>query len=80
MGILVVDASQTGTTVNVGATNETYFTTDQTLTALNIAVLTSVAPSLGLAGLAVQPVPEPGSVTLILGGLFSLIGTRRRRR
>ena len=51
-GILVVNVSLTNTTVNVDATNSTYFTADQNLADLNIA-------DGGYVELTDPPVPAP---------------------
>lgn len=86
---LSFENSYTGsTTVNAGTLE---FAVSETLTSLTIADGATVvigttapppAPAFALdaaATSATQPVPEPGSATLLVGGILTLLGFRRRR-
>ncbi len=81
-GILVINADATNSTVNVNGGNTTYFGASQTLNSLNIGnggVAILGAPASG-PEFAVNPVPEPGSAALIVGGFLTMLSRCRRRR
>ncbi len=94
-GALIVTGTLTGSAVNVNtATATVRFAVSQTLPALNIAngatvILSDLPPpafadEFGaqgdlLASSPAQAVPEPGSIALLLSGLATAFGRRRRR-
>ncbi len=88
-GTLNFNADATNSTLNVDAI--TNFGVSQTLAALDIAdgaIATLGAPGMapepefdgGFAGNTVQAVPEPGAFALLLSGLATAFGRRRRMK
>lgn len=89
-GRLDMNADANNSTVTVNDTATVNVTVSETLASLTIndggtVVLGSPAPPAppefadGLSGATIQGVPEPGSAALIVGGMLTLLGMRRRR-
>ena len=89
-GRLDINADPANSTVTVNNGAIAYATTSETLASLTIndggiVVLGNPAPPAppefggGFGAAEIQGVPEPGSAALLLGGMLTLLGVRRRR-